>query len=461
MLLGWHVDSNICKRLFMLYGEVGDLTDRLFGYHCDHTRQVTPAHKRTAAENSIAKFFDAVNVPGVAEQAESWGCIDTEIETFQLASGPARSYLSGLEAAIRTPMVTASEVGYVTDTFDEVSYEAEHVFPFLADLLASVPKTWNAAWFGTNRSMFELFQAAWPNLQFTGQILVPAGIGLVGEALHHTGAIAMDEVLAEADFFIFDFSAGDGNSPVDVNDASLQESFPVLIGSFHKIIGSEHRRAASKLAPRRIIAINAIHNRFEALVRGYIEYARSPFSSRLRHGYALPVADKPVSWLDLMTPKLAGERIGAGIRAKRMVRGQVASGPHLSLLPGNYILELEIEPEVLKRLPFQKSAKIEARLVSSVTPTALSQTGNQSSPMNKSKWKKSGAIAIEIRNGDNVISRSRFSIADVLMRRFHHLKIDLSEQDFFSAEPSSLNVRIWTSGWLGFLIRRLDLIAAG
>ena len=38
MLLGWHVDSNISKRLFLKYGQVNDALPFVYGYHCDHTR---------------------------------------------------------------------------------------------------------------------------------------------------------------------------------------------------------------------------------------------------------------------------------------------------------------------------------------------------------------------------------------------------------------------------------------
>ena len=41
MLLGWHVDLNIAARLTLVHGRVGDLGGAVYGYHCDHTRQIT------------------------------------------------------------------------------------------------------------------------------------------------------------------------------------------------------------------------------------------------------------------------------------------------------------------------------------------------------------------------------------------------------------------------------------
>ena len=55
-----------------------------------------------------------------------------------------------------------------------------------------------------------------------------------------------------------------------------------LVGSFYRLVDAERKRSGP---PRRIVMINAIENRFETLVRKYLDYARTPFSTRLRHGF--------------------------------------------------------------------------------------------------------------------------------------------------------------------------------
>ena len=57
MLLGWHVDANIAKRMYVKYGMVGDLADKVYGYHCDHTRQVTPLHSYARNPKRLAPFL--------------------------------------------------------------------------------------------------------------------------------------------------------------------------------------------------------------------------------------------------------------------------------------------------------------------------------------------------------------------------------------------------------------------
>jgi len=46
MIHGWHADSNMCKRLYLFYGErTESLAHRIKAYHCDHTRVATLAHR--------------------------------------------------------------------------------------------------------------------------------------------------------------------------------------------------------------------------------------------------------------------------------------------------------------------------------------------------------------------------------------------------------------------------------
>ena len=53
MMLGWHCDSNLNKRLMMLNGKTNDASNYLDGFHCDHTRQVTPMHKSGSKSNDL------------------------------------------------------------------------------------------------------------------------------------------------------------------------------------------------------------------------------------------------------------------------------------------------------------------------------------------------------------------------------------------------------------------------
>jgi len=60
MIYGWHVDSNICRRLNLLNGKTNSLLDRVFAYHCNHALQITPMHHYNKKENCQYRFIKVV-----------------------------------------------------------------------------------------------------------------------------------------------------------------------------------------------------------------------------------------------------------------------------------------------------------------------------------------------------------------------------------------------------------------
>ena len=84
MVLGWHVDSNLCVRLNLYHGRIGDLGREVFAYHCDHTRQVTPAHRHDRQQNNIEKFVTSVKQPHLPAQRTTWGLPGEDFEEIRL-----------------------------------------------------------------------------------------------------------------------------------------------------------------------------------------------------------------------------------------------------------------------------------------------------------------------------------------------------------------------------------------
>ena len=92
--------SNIAKRLTMLRGKVGDLGKEIYGYHCDHGRQVTLMHSHSRTENDWRRFIADVERPDIPEQAQSWGCANDEIEEIRLTGQSASTYVTALKRQI-------------------------------------------------------------------------------------------------------------------------------------------------------------------------------------------------------------------------------------------------------------------------------------------------------------------------------------------------------------------------
>ena len=285
MLLGWHVDSNIAARMFLKYGEVGDLGGEVFGYHCDHTRQATPMHSHRRVENDWKRFCDGLERSDVPEQRESWGCANDEIEEIRLADNTDRVYAQALRDVIGKPLAEPTVVEYVGEMYDKTDYDPRHMLPFLADMFVSMPRTSNIAWYGVRPDMLRLFANLWTKLNFTGRILLDSP--LLCEPGTNTLHVPALEALAGADAFLFDFG---GLQPALQVSWASDPTVLRLHRSFNRVIGEEQRRCARGVPLRRIIALNAINNHYEGMVCSVVGASATPFGPRMRHGFVLPIS---------------------------------------------------------------------------------------------------------------------------------------------------------------------------
>ncbi len=342
MLLGWHVDSNIAKRLHLIYGQVGDLVDEVFGYHCDHTRQVTPMHKKGAPKNSTNIFVDQVKESSLPEQKDAWGCANDDIEEVRVDREDEGAYITSLRTSIATPMAQASHIHYSSETFDQISYNPPHVIPYLSDLFVSLPRKTGVSWFGGNRFTLELFCCMWKKLGFSERIMVSKETSdYLKDVSNDTIRIVdISQITRDTDCFVFDFVQDNGLTSVSNINQRVDCFTHYLTRSFFWIVANERSRMEQNTEPRHIIAVNAIHNRFEALVNSNLEAALTPISARIRHGYVAPSPASPPatgrSWLPFMIPGGAGERYRKGIRSFVGTRGHMAFSPCGPLIPGKY-----------------------------------------------------------------------------------------------------------------------------
>jgi len=364
MLLGWHVDSNIAKRLHLMYGVVGDVVDRIFGYHCDHTRQVTPMHQHKAVSNDAVVFIDNVVSPGVPHQAATWGCPNDLIEEISLSRSSHHVYMQGLAEVLEGEWAEPVEAHYTTRSFDCHTYDPRHVLPFLMDLFASVPRHLTVAWIGARVDTFRLFCEAWRKFGFTQDVLIaPWSKPLLYEADDRGVRAASRAAMAEhADLVLFDFGlpsvVPDSSLRVPAHPAQIDWAVNLLLHeAFSQVIDDERLRLRRGEVPRQFICVDAIHNRKEAMTRQEITCASTPFASRLRHGYVIPRDEEPsqaqsgvpvgipVPVLDQMKVGESGRRIAGGVSSRLGRRGYLVTGPQMVLPAGDYKVEFSFEPQ--------------------------------------------------------------------------------------------------------------------
>jgi hypothetical protein len=331
MLLGWHVDSNIAKRMGLVYGKVGDLGTELYGYHCDHTRQITSAHGHARTENDWRRFVTELERSSIPEQANTWGCPGDDIEEIHLTGNPAQIYVKALQETIGPPLTKPLFAHYTGSTYDSVDYDPAHLLPFLVDLFASSPKSLNVGWYAAQAETLGLFVSMWQRLGFSGRILADTSLAEKSHRLLNVLFAPRDTIHAEADVFVFDF----GKTVRKREGDNLRVAFGHLMRC-------ERERKKAGMSSRRIICLNAINNRFEHFVCQRIAVTYSPFSGRMRQGFVLPAFEGEEDWLALLRPGEAGIQDGKSIKSRGGKPGVLALGSKY-LEQGWYTLSVKVE----------------------------------------------------------------------------------------------------------------------
>ncbi len=339
MLLGWHVDSNIAKRLYLVHGKVGDLGQMVYGYHCDHTRQITPMHSPSRTQNDWRRFIDNVEEPGVPEQEDIWGCNGDDIEEVRLTTGASIGYVAALRSAIGGPLVTPPVVKYSTESYGSVDYDPKHILSFLLDIFVTANTRQTViGWLGMRRETVEMFAKVWANLGFVEPILIDETIAKQSklENIPNTVIVGQDELTARASAFVVDFGA-----PV-VGEQLTAVQKNLLTYLFLEIVEVERASMIRGKAPRRVVSLNAIHTPYESLVAANIGAGLTPFATRMRHGFVLPAVKAPQDWTEFLRPTDGAVQQGNAIVAKPGATGMVCYGPYKHLSAGFYRLDFAI-----------------------------------------------------------------------------------------------------------------------
>ena len=348
MLLGWHVDSNIAKRLSLIHGRVGDLGKEIYGYHCDHTRQITPMHSTgTRTENDWRKFVTNVTRADVQEQAETWGCVNDEIEEIRLRKDSTKLYAATLAHAIGEPLDKPTFAKYRGATYDEVSYDPKHLLPYLMDLFANAPKNTTIAWYGSRLDTLNMFAEVWRGLGFTGKIVVDLPLLSESDLAKSGVAIVSEQIVdAEANAFIFDFCFL-ASGVKSKSKGYVKKISDELRLAFLRVVEKEQHRPEQGMNLRRIVTLNTINNSYEAFVVDVVAAGITPFSTRMRHGFVRPPVQGKTNWLPFMAVGEAGVRRNPRdaskdptIRSAPGKIGIIAHCPHRHLFEGAYRLSV-------------------------------------------------------------------------------------------------------------------------
>jgi hypothetical protein len=292
MLAGWHLDSNLARRMGLLRGGIRSAADLLAGYHCDHTRQATLMHRRVRVEDDWDTYVRNVSEPAIPEQRDSWGLAGEEIEEFKLANSPTARFSAAIEQTVGAPQVEAYAAHYNSQGYHDLRYSAEHALPYVMGLLSARAPAVRIAYAGARPDTFDLISRATALLLPEARFAVPLQCEWLGDDEGSAGAalqrLSDEEWERWADLYIFEVGM-----PLDA-DGVVADAF---LSRSASIVSRFWRFGAGEAVRRRpyVLAINAVNNHFEGAVETLLNCTRTPYGARVRHGFPDFILPEPRS----------------------------------------------------------------------------------------------------------------------------------------------------------------------
>jgi hypothetical protein len=293
MLLGWHCDSNLAVRMALYRGTVDTLVDKVFAYHCDHTRVAAANNKgRLTKTNDYDRFIYNVSTCYLPAQAETWGWPDLDIEEIRLDRDTAyERYTAGLGIAIEPASEPYHPTSIESHLYFDLSYDLKHTLPFICDQVLTYPKHSALMLVATRPALLSRLLAAWRGMGFTGPFLIPQECDGMPSDLAGVECGPFIGLLNRTDIFIFEFGlttqredepirAGRQLGPLD------QQRLKVVERLFREAASSEEEtRPKAQRLPRRFIGVNVIQTPFWSLFTDYIATNTAPVCTHVLAGH--------------------------------------------------------------------------------------------------------------------------------------------------------------------------------
>jgi hypothetical protein len=286
MVLGYHVDSNLSRRMLLRRGSIESLGDHLAGYHCNHTRVPTVYHGARLVSNDLNRFFYSVNNAELAEQRATWGLADVTLEEV-----PIRERVS-LDVGDHVASVVADESHprVASDAFASgfgLTYDSSHVLPFIADSLVISSPAITVGYIGANRVLQRLLAMLAAELKIEEPLAIADldNIASVDELDRIADVIVID--LGIDALLAKETSGGRG----DAEAVEFPHGLARVIPALERLIELERGRLERGGHPRRLVLVNSATAFWDSYVVAHLDCSHTSVHSRVRRATVKPIPD--------------------------------------------------------------------------------------------------------------------------------------------------------------------------
>ena len=274
MLLGYHVDSNMSRRLLLRRGSIESLETQLASYHCNHNRTLTVYHGRRV-ENDVQTFFYMVDRPSLPEQQKTWGLAGVNVHEVPVREGV------DTRSAARLVETMPSRARSRSDAMEApflLTYDSGHVLPFIVDSLIVSSRDAAVGYMGANQVLGRMLADTVGTLGFERPLAIAKFEDLTGiERIAETADILIVDLgvdVSEAEPFLRDLSRREfGEIP-----PGLVEALPAL----DRLVQLERSRYERMKQLRPVVLVNSTAAFWEPFVLAQFDCSYTTVHSRVR-----------------------------------------------------------------------------------------------------------------------------------------------------------------------------------
>jgi hypothetical protein len=285
MLLGYHVDSNLSRRMYLHRGSIESLGERLAGYHCNHNRVPTAYHGARLISNDLERFFYAVDQAVLPEQREIWGLANTTLEEVPIQQRVGVQVAERVGAAIPS---TAGRRGSSSalEAVLGLTYDSGHVLPFIADSLVVSPTATRVAYIGANSTLGQMLAA----------LVAELGLDEPLVAADLEDPTSLDRIELNTDVFVVDLGVDESNTDApapetDYESVEFPRGLALVLAALERLIERERVRLGRGEHPRRVVLVNSATAFWDGYVLAHFDCSHTSVHSRVRRATVKPVAD--------------------------------------------------------------------------------------------------------------------------------------------------------------------------
>ncbi len=287
MLQGWHVDSNLSKRMF-LFGKTGSSLEKtLKCYHCSHTYNESFLHSENRTQNDWHQFVDSESISPTLSQ-ENWGLANEKIEEISLRTSKAFIHLNALQAGFSGAPTCEYDFLLHPKTYNQMHYSSLSTLTYLADHLCNLPPNAVIAYFGYNQHLVGRIHSYLKERNTPFKLLHCDGYPIyeLGETANRA------QILSQTSVYIFDFGIEETSLLGSKNNyIKIRKVLKKVMQDFCKVI-----TLRKKILPlAKFIGVHVHHTDFNIVFSKHLSIRLNSYATGISYGY-LKSKEKPLNW---------------------------------------------------------------------------------------------------------------------------------------------------------------------